>query len=147
MNETLTGPLLSRKKAVVIWLGSSVALCGILEASLSLGSPWREVMLVAYPAGHTLLAYLLGKGRLFDGLPFGNRWLDVVTVLGAQWFGPLCWYYEWRRHHSTSQNQKPVPPLAVPPLDQQKGSLYQAAILAGVILLLLAWKWYISDKN
>jgi hypothetical protein len=132
-------PLLSPKKVALVWMASLVILYQMMILCCHGNGCLRKIIPVAFAGGHICLVLLVARGRLLDEAPVGKRWTDVATVLGAQWVGPLWWYYEWRKLQDVGC---PAPKL-------QQGSAHNSwfcllAALAVVSTLLVVWRLFIA---
>ena len=138
MNMIKIEPLLNPGKAGVAWLASLVVSYLVVVASRYAYHPWGEIALSAFAAGHGCLACLLARGRLLDDAPIGRRWIDVATVVGAQWIGPLWWYYEWRKSSTGCRNSRLARPHSA-----RNGWVFVILLMA-LVGGLMIWKFYVA---
>lgn len=134
-------PLLTPKKVALVWMASLAILYEVVVLACQGNGQLRKIIPAAFAGGHVCLVVLVARGRLLDGAPMGKRWTDVATVLGAQWVGPLWWYYEWKKLQKLGC---PVPKLR---RGTARNSWFRLlAALAVVSTLLAIWRLYIAGS-
>jgi hypothetical protein len=89
--------VLSRRKAVRIWVAGIALLVPAVFGGILAGGRWCTIVPVVFFTGHLLVATILARIRLSGRFLVEGTWLDVLTVLWVPWAGPIGWYLEWKR--------------------------------------------------
>jgi hypothetical protein len=97
MNSGPPVSLFSFRQAMTIWLGVAVLVALVLWLNNLASQGLFDALLGGFLSGHIFLAVGVSWNRLRVTFPVDRSWLDVITVFGAAWIGPIAWHYEYQR--------------------------------------------------